>query len=47
MSAIFSAGGGHVMEYGSVFLTPTIQIEKIVTIHYYEYGSHYHFSGDP
>ena len=46
MSAIFSAGGGHVMEYGSVFLTPTIQIEKIVTIHYYEYGSHYHFSGE-
>ena len=34
------------MEYGSVFLTPTIQIERIVTIHYYEYGSHYHFSGE-
>lgn len=46
MTQIFSAGGGHVMEYGSVFLTPTIQIERIVTIHYYEYGSHYHFSGE-
>ena len=33
MTQIFSAGGGHVMEYGSVFLTPTIQIERIVTKH--------------
>ena len=34
------------MNYRSVSLTPTIEIHDIITIHYFEYSSDYHFKGE-
>lgn len=34
------------MDYQSVFLFPTIEIHDIVTVHYFEYCSDFHFPGE-
>lgn len=34
------------MEYQSVYLTPSIIVEQIVTIHYFEYRNDYRFKGE-